>query len=320
MDSVQSLDDPNVRSLIDILGDPIQGTTGELRFQSPFQSRFNDPLSEDTKKHLYVNVKKGMFICFKSGVSGSLSYLFNVLGADLEKVLPVYTGWADLKDRFRNLDKLPEPFQIPKAEMPEWAQDVQAGSEVHRYLRGRGVQDTDIGFYGIQEGTGEYSGWLVVPNVDKDGTCEYWVSRNTRKKAYLNPTVDRRYHVGFLDNALAYSPGHVVVCEGVFSAIAAGRDAVASYGKFVTNAQLQRMWDAGVRKVTLALDGDAWEETVDTATRGLRIGMSVRVVPMPSNQDPDDLGRETFRLLVDECSLDVTELSLTKLRLLSVAV
>jgi hypothetical protein len=309
-----NLDDPNVQILTQYLGDPIETGTGELRFMSPFRDKFRNPTKEDRKRHLYVNMKKAKFFCFKSSMAGSLSYLFFLIGADLQAATPRNESLDVMRKRLVALDeKL--VFNLPKAELPEWYTPVMAGSTVHRYLHSRGVPDEDIEWYQIGEGEGEMTGWLVVPNFNQAGECEYWVARDTRKKTYHNPSVDRRFHVLFLDKALEYSPGTVTVCEGIFSAIAAGRDAVAALGKFVTDDQIRRMWSAGVRKVNLALDGDAWKETLDTAERCLKIGLEVHVLSLPSDQDPADMGRDSFNCLKKMGSIEVSPLNLTRLKL-----
>lgn len=310
------LNDPNVKTLAAFLGDPTPTGTGELRFQSPFQSKFKNPFKEDRKKHLYVNIKKGKFFCFKSSMAGSLSYLFALLGAELQEASVHIEETLDtLRQRIAALGSPQEKFVIPKAELPEWYQPVRWGSEVHRYLRGRGVLDEDVLWYNVGEGTGEMDGWVILPNFNRDGDCEYWVARNTRHKTYHNPSVDRRFHVLFLDKALSVSPGEVMVCEGVFSALAAGRDAVAALGKFVTDDQIRRMWDAGVRKVNLALDGDAWTETLDTAERCIKIGLEVCILPLPADRDPGDLGRESFEAFRRVGMIHVDSLELQRLRI-----
>jgi hypothetical protein len=291
MELAPSLSDPQVAVLTEVLGDPSPTSSGELAFPSPFSHRFKDPDRADVKKHLYVNVSKGVFCDFKSGLAGTLSYLSFLLGADLEAApRPRLDPLDELKSKILQLGSAAE-FVRPTADLPDWYQPVEAGSEVQRYLVERGLTNEDIKYYGIGEGTADHTSWVVLPSFNRIGRCEYWVSRNVRQKAYRNPQVDRRHHVCFLEKALEYSPGEVIVCEGIFSAIAAGRDAVAALGKLVTDCQLQTMYAAGVRRVTLALDGDAWKETLDTAERCLKIGLETRVVPLPTDKDPDDLGR-----------------------------
>lgn len=310
--------DPNVQMLISVLGEPTPTSTGELRFKSPFTHKFKNPFKEDGKKHLYVNVSRRVFFCFKSGIAGSLNYLFALLGAELQEAsVNVETTLDDLRQRISSIGTPQEKFTIPRAELPEWYQPVTSGSAVHRYLRERGVPDVDIIWYNVGEGTGEMDGWVILPNLSKSGECEYWVARNIHRKIYHNPSVDRRFHVLFLEKALSVSPGEVTVCEGVFSALAAGRDAVAALGKFITDDQIRRMWDAGVRKVNLALDGDAWEETLDTAERAVIMGLEVNIIPLPADMDPGDMGREQFTSYKKCGMIPVTSLTLPKLRLVT---
>ncbi len=308
-----SMNDARITELADVLGDPVPAGGDEVRFESPFGQ------GDDPNKHLYVNVVKGKWMDFKSGQAGSLTYLHFLLGVvEGERIAKPLDTLGNLKDLLAGLGNI-EPFVREIAPLPEWFKDIDAGSIVHRYLRDRGVDDADISFYGLGEGSGEFRDWVVMPSITTGGRCEYWVSRDIAKKTYRNPTVDRRYHVCFLDKALEQNTGQIVVCEGIFSAIAAGRDAVATLGKLVTQNQLNVMWDAGVRDVTLALDGDAWKESLDTAERMIKIGMQVKVLPLPEDQDPADLGRPLFRSLLESCSQPVTTLSLMKMRLVTTA-
>jgi len=308
-------DDPRIRILSSHLGDPILGGNQEVRFNSPFQHRFPDPSKSDTSGHLYVNSKKGKFYCYKSGLCGSISYLFYLLGeardSDPIRVAPI----DQLRERLKNLDKM-QQFVLPVAELPEWYNFVIRGSVVHKYLIGRGLTDDDIAWYKIGEGFVDDDWKVIIPSFGLTGECEYWVARTAdpeNKFRYKNPSVNRRYHVGFLYSALKVTR-HIVLCEGVFSAIVAGRDAVATYGKFVTNDQLNRIWNAGIREITLALDGDAMRESVDTAERAIAIGFQTSIVELPLDEDPADMGRDRFRQLLQK-AYKVSDTKLLRIRL-----
>ncbi len=278
-----------------------------MRFCSPFTSKFRkNPGRKDSQHHLYVNFERNKFICYKSGMAGSLSYLLMELGESLQEGGVEVPEWGSLKGRLDALEE--QTFETPVAELPDWYTPVATGSCVYQYLRGRGVTDEDIEYYRIGQGVGDFFDWLVVPSFDRDGDCEYWVSRRiTMEKGpkYKNPLVSRRYHVGLLYKAVQVSTT-VVLCEGVFSAIIAGRDAVVSFGKFVTDIQIAKMTDAGVLGIVLALDGDAWQETVDTAERCYRMGFDTWVLPMPLDEDPADMGREAFRKRLQTQSIHIT--------------
>lgn len=286
-------DDPSIQALISVLGPPKYTAGGEVRFNSPFVEKFSNP-RPDRGHHLYINADKGCFFCFKSSTSGSLSYLLSLLGVEEgEKEDDRVPSLESLKETVKRLGGV-NKFVLPTADLPEWYSRIIPGSRVHQYLSYRGVTDDDVEFYKIGEGTGQHEGWVIFPSLDSKGKCEYWVARNIDKKMYRNPTVDRRHHLCFLYNALSVSPKSVVICEGVFSAIVAGRDSVASLGKYVTKSQLHRLRNTGVEEVLIALDGDAWRDTLDTAERCIRMGFETKIVRLPIDQDPADMGREAF--------------------------
>jgi hypothetical protein len=287
---------PNYYKLVAHLGQPLFGGSAELRFNSPFKEQFRKhPGNPDADHSMTVNFPRRKFMCHKSGMCGSLSYLFVLMGEILTDTPPEIPDWEILKSRIANIG-VHEPENY-NAELPEWYGPIVRGGAVHRYLLGRGLTDEDIEFYKLGQGEEEFADWVVIPAFDEDGHCEYWVSRRIRKSRgpkYRNPSTPRRFHVGFLYQALKCSPT-VVLCEGVFSALAAGRDGVAAYGKYVANTQLAKMRKAGVTGVVVALDGDAWRETVDTAERCYRMGFATWALPMPLEYDQSDMGREAFR-------------------------
>lgn len=306
----------NYQKLLARLGQPLPGGGGELRYNSPFTAQFKKHAGQvDTKHHLYVNFESKKFICYKSGIAGSLTYLFVLLGEVFDESMPEVVDWDEFKRRVQSVG---EAKQIPRADLPEWYAPVVWGGPVHKYLQKRGVTDDDVNYYRIGQGVGEFTGWVIVPSFDVDGKCEYWVSRRIKEgrgPKYRNPGSERRFHVGFLYNALQYTRT-VIVCEGVFSALAAGRDAVASFGKYVADTQLAKMQKAGVTGVILALDGDAWKETVDTARRCYRMGFATWILPMPVEYDPSDMGRASFREYLGKWCFPVNnEVDLLKLRM-----
>lgn len=311
--------DPRVRLLTKHLGEPIAGGSQEIRFCSPFTSHFRNPNKSDREFHLYVNLRKGKFFDFRSELCGSVSYLYYLLGEAYDSEPISVPPLDELRSRFENLDRI-QTFVLPIADLPEWYTPVHAGSWAYFYLLGRGLTDGDIAAYRIGEGyddDGEYK--VVIPSFGQSGECEYWVARTVNqfsKRRYTNPVVNRRYHLGFLHTAIRCSPRSVVLCEGVFSALIAGRDAVASYGKFVTNDQLHRLWRVGVRDLRIALDGDAEREAMETALRAGRMGFTTSIIKMPKDKDPADLGRQQFRTLLEQFQ-PVDEIGLMKMRLAS---
>lgn len=286
-----------VEALQERLGEPIKGGSGEYRFCSPFNQHFRDPSKDDKGYHLYVNPEKMVFMCYKSGMSGSLEHLCNLLGFDISEaqdLIPV-SPVLELKDRLDTIDLVKSQFLLPCADLPEYYTPVQVNSQVWNYLISRGLSDEDMIIYQLGEGTGEHDDEVIIPNFNNLGRCEYVISRSIYGKVYRNAPVPRKYHVGFLHIATWFSPKSIILTEGCFSAICAGRDAVATYGKFVSNHQLWRIKEAGVDEITIALDPDAEKEALKTAERALKMGFRTFKVTMPGDNDPADLGRDVFR-------------------------
>lgn len=315
--ALASLNDPHIQALTQHLGRPIPGGSEEVRFCSPFRKEGSN--RRDTKYHLYVNPQKGKYFCFRSNEYGSLSYLFKLLGEEYTDKVKVTPPMEGLKERASSLGGLSE-FEQPRTGLPEEYQTIVSGSVAHNYLVERGVSQEDIEYYRLGEGRAatDLTDWVIIPSFDQHNRCDYWVARRTNSDwgpKYTNPPSSRRYHVPFLHTSLSNSQdGSVILCEGVFSALVAGRDAVASLGKFVSKNQIAYMRKAGVRKVKLALDGDAWKESIDTAGRCLRMGLQASLVRLPADQDPADLGRSQFRALLGN-EIEVTEVTLMRLRL-----
>lgn len=310
-----NLNHPYIRALARRLGKPTENNSGEIRFNSPFVSGRN----RDFSGHLYVNPLKKKFICFKTSTGGSLSYLFALLGEDYsnDPNVPV-SSFDEWRSRISSLT-VDEKFSIPCSEFPSESIPVVHGSYVYSYLIGRGMTNDDILYYGIREGTREYLSWAIIPSLTESGSCDYWVARRITNDEYgpkyNNPESSRKYHVMFLDRAVKEGNGEIILCEGVFSAIMAGRSSAASLGKFVTNHQIARIEASGVKLVRLCLDGDAWKETIGLSGRLLKRGISVTIIPMPLNKDPADMGRLAFYDHISKNEFRVTDTDLIKLRI-----
>jgi len=312
-----SLSNPYIQVLSKSLGNPKIAPNNQVRFNSPFT-----PVGKkkDIKRHLYVSVEKKKFFCFRTSTGGSLSYLFAILGEEYtdDPDLPV-ENISELRHRANRL-LMERKFIPPRVGLPEEYRSIRIGSVVHSYLLNRGITNDDILYYKIGEGCDEYSGWAIIPSFDQNNNCEYWVARSTDKdswgRRYDNPQSSKKYHVPFLQSSLRESGDNsFILCEGVFSAIAAGRTAAASLGKFVSDTQISVIQSSGAKLVRLCLDGDAWKETLDVADRLLARGLYTTIIPMPIKEDPSDMGRVRFYEHVRQYERFVTREELLRMKL-----
>jgi DNA primase len=156
-------------------------------------------------------------------------------------------------------------------------------------MTGAQIREYQVGFVA----TGFYRKRIIVP-VYYLGQLVNWVARSisdTEPKKVLTPPKNEQY--SYLFN-LEKVWGHerAVITEGVFDCLAMEDIAVASFGKKVTDTQVNALLNAGVRELVLCWDADAKQEIWDDYWR-LRVQFnSITVVELPEGEDPASLGRE----------------------------
>jgi hypothetical protein len=274
-------------------------TGRELNFCCPFcVKRIGRP---DTKFHLYVNPSKylhgirGWYFCQRCEARGPISRIIGNKQLDRTDV----SKWKEFVAAFKAGAKAPKP-KPQTVELPRDYMTMIEGCEAHEYLQRRGINDSQIADYNIGFGTEDLrdiepkdrkhyagSGRIVFPDYDTDGRIVYWVARTYvgHQIKYKNPaSSNARDKVYNLARASNYS--QVIITEGVISALASGDDAVAVYGKDVTNTQIKMLAAAGFDRYVVALDGDARSRAVDVADRLSRKGCSAWLVEFDKHEDP----------------------------------
>jgi DNA primase len=107
----------------------------------------------------------------------------------------------------------------------------------------------------------------------------------------------------------------IIICEGIFDAIAIKRNAIPLFGKTISKALMKKLVESDVKTVYLALDQDAIKDALDHAMTLLNYGKSVYLVEM-DNKDPSELGFEKFtKLLHNAHELTLLDLMMKKMNL-----
>jgi len=255
----------------------ISGSGGsERHFNCPFCVSRGEP-TRDTSHKLWLHVandkKFGAYICYRCGAKGRI----RVLGQIPKKVV---------------VEEPVEEKQEEKLSLPEDFIPLCKGMHAYKYLVKRGLTEEDIRYYGA----GAARGRIVFPDYI-DGKLVYWVSRTYTGKMpkYFNvPMVKRTDKLYNLGRFLSMGFSTVTITEGPISAIMAGRDAVATYGKEVTETQVEMLKKLDVDRYYIALDPDAKNKSLQLA-RALWTGnRGVFLISMPRKEDPASLGRAEF--------------------------
>jgi DNA primase len=289
------------------LGWSIEASNGELRFCCPLcESKTGKP---DHKHHLYVNLDKGVFNCFRCGTSGSLDYLARMLGVsgfDLESDEETVATVEKLRENFEALRPIKlRPMVFSELQLPDGYVPINEEHLAWDYLVGRGVKPEDIKDYNLGVSPCDLYSRIYFPGYGADGKIVFYVSRcylYEREPKYVNPKLPdvRRSFVWNLQRIRQEDHGSLILCEGPISAMVAGRNAVAALGKEVSVLQLNNLCRVPVETVYVALDPDAFDKALKVWRAVAARGKDSRLVVFPEGKDPADVGREGVEALVAE--------------------
>ena len=263
-------------------------SSGEIRFNCPFCVEIGKP--PDSKYHLYVNPRKGVFHCFRCGKSGSLSILPKHY---VQTIMSVSSKIVDF-------EKVEEVEEV-KLSFPNGYQKVagqaQLISEMYLAMRlGISIEDlkTKIPkeFYSIVVNKTNSDIWLMFKSYTWAGDMDYYVLRKVGKHDFLNPSGVKKPLFKFSITSLGLGKP-LFITEGIMDALSVYKEyncpSVALLSKTITHKQLLELYDYSPETVVVALDGDAQKEAFKLCRKLQSFIDDVFVALLPEDKDPADL-------------------------------
>ena len=154
---------------------------------------------------------------------------------------------------------------------------------------------------------------VIIPSYDEDGRLNFFVGRSFYLDSVMkhkNPVASK--NIIPLELFVSWD-FPIILCEGMFDAIAIKRNAIPLLGKSISNRLMQKIIQKTSKKIYIALDEDALSAVLKHAETFLGLGKEVYLVKL-SDKDPAAVGFNGMRKLIESAtSLDETELM--KLRL-----
>lgn len=294
-----------------LLGKSKPSTKGNYAFHCPF--------CKHHKPKLEVDPKTGFYHCWTCQPATKGRNLVSLLKklqasptqiAEMRSYFPEGRGEVDSKQY--SVVKLPDEF-ISLTQSSTKLSYRQAKA----YLKNRGISEEDILKYNIGYcEKGKYANSVIIPSYDKNGRINYFISRSFEKdpaKKYNAPSCNKNELIGFEYYINWKVP--VVLCEGIFDAIALKRNAVPLFGKSIPKALMMKLVESEVKTVYLALDNDALKEALKYSVDLLNLGKDVYLIEM-DNKDPSEIGFENMtKYLHTAKQLTFKELLLKKMHL-----
>ena len=208
-------------------------------------------------------------------------------------------------------------IELPKEYQPLYSasQTSVVANLVRKYLYERGLSSNDFIKYGIGYATtGEYGGRVIIPSYSESNQLNFFVARayDGNYFKYKNPEASK--DIIFFENFINWNQP-IILCEGVFDAIAIKRNAIPILGKSLSKSLYKKIITSPLKDVYVALDLDAKDRALEIAEQLLNQGKRVFMVNMP-DKDPSEMGFETFTKHIQTADeLDLSGIMLHKLDL-----
>jgi DNA primase len=277
------------------------GNTGR-RLKKSNEYMFWSPFISHHKPKLQINVQTQKWHCWVSNQGGhNLFQLFKKLKASKEHFDELVELVGDKKYVRKNTNKEDKKIvRLPNEFKPLW---LDGNSIIRKhaivYLKNRGITLIDVIRYGMgycEEGL--YANRIIVPSYSSDGELNYFVGRDIYEGGmkYKNPPVSK--DVIGLDLFINWNEP-IVLCEGVFDAIAIRRNAIPLFGKTIPKSLMKKIYEKQVKQIYILLDSDAIMDSIKMTDSLMKNGIDVYYVNL-SEEDPSDMGFKKVINLIKE--------------------
>lgn len=234
--------------------------------------------------------------CWVCGTKGrtiaSLLKHLNLTRAEAESVLQYVRKGEQQEESQTQILRLPDEFEPLELA----SKSSVFANRVKKYLYARGLTDIDFVRYGIGYCmSGQYEGHVIIPSYGENNVLNYFVARNIKPDAYrkyTNPDISK--NVIFWENLINWSQP-LVICEGVFDAMAIRRNTTCLLGQNISPALMKKIITSLVPDIYLCLDRDAQKRSLEHCKTFLDMGKRVFFV-VPPKKDPSESG---FRAITE---------------------
>ena len=265
---------------------------------------YHCPFCHHHKPKMEVNLTenkegKNPWHCWACDVKGTTIYsLFKQLKVEASK-------FTELKSLVKTSKSIKHTQVVNSVSLPkEFISLIDANlSEIKTrhamaYLKSRNINQHDILKYNIGYcETGLYANMIIIPTYDKDGRLNYFTARSFEKEPYIkyrNPSASRDI---IPNEHLINWKVPIVICEGLFDAIAIKRNAIPLLGKNIQSSLMKKIVTSFVNKIYIALDKDAMKQALRFCENLMAEGKEVYLVDM-QDKDPSEMGFKNFTKLI----------------------
>lgn len=260
------------------------------------------PFCHHHKKKLQVNLDTQQWHCWVCNSKGrsisSLLRKLNVDKRDLDRLHKIYGDEPAYSPTEEYVIKLQLPKEFKQLHFkPSGLFNPIYNKAIH-YLKQRGIKDSEIVKYNIGYcENGLYGGRIIIPSYDESGELNYFIARSfyeDEKMKYKNPPVNRDVIV--FENQINWNEP-ITLVEGAFDAFSVKRNVIPLLGKFLLSKLKNKIFEKGVKEITIMLDSDAIEDSTKHSEWFIKNGIKVKNI-IPNGKDAGELGYEKVNELI----------------------
>ena len=279
-----------------VLGTGKATARNNYAYHCPFCNHHKPKLEVNLTENKQGNNPWHCWVCNKKGKT--IFNLFKAIGVDMSKLNEAKSLIKNSK--FLKFTKSNDVIKLP----PEFIglDDVDNNDIIARhalaYLNKRNISKNDILKYNIGYcKSGLYNNMIIIPTYDVDGRLNYFTARSFEKEPYIkyrNPSISRDIipNEHFINWKLP-----IILCEGLFDAIAIKRNAIPLLGKNIQSELMKKIVGSFVQKIYIALDKDAIKQALYFCEQLMKEGKEVYFVDL-QDKDPSEMGFKNFTKLI----------------------
>jgi DNA primase len=260
------------------------------------------PFCHHHKKKLQVNLDTQQWHCWVCNSKGrsisSLLRKLNVDKRDLDRLHKIYGDEPTYSPTDEYVIKLQLPKEFKQLHFkPSGSFNPVYNKAIH-YLSQRGIKESEIVKYNIGYcEDGLYGGRIIIPSYDTNGELNYFIARSfyeDENMKYKNPPVNRDVIV--FENQINWNEP-ITLVEGAFDAFSVKRNVIPLLGKFLLSKLKNKIFEKGVKEITIMLDSDAIEDSTKHTDYFMKNGIKVKNI-IPTGKDAGELGYEKVNNLI----------------------
>jgi len=281
--------------------------------------RIDCPNCDDISKHLYCNLDKKIFHCFKCGYKGRVVEDTNDSIEDFDRTVQLYLDSCNMGfpppflksiahtietklDKFKQIKNLP----ISTLLLPSPSSQIQITNAL-LYLYGRGITLEEIVRYKFHAD----SIYIYYPIYSTDNKLMYYVGRRYTEGGpkYINAPWAKENTVVHLIGDVK-NKDYLFIVEGIFDAMAisrAGYNAIALLGKEANSEQIKYITNLYYKYNYIWLDNDAFNNSITLAIKLKETGKKKYYIITGYSQDPASIAQLNIQTLRECIHNEITQ-------------